>query len=172
MSFATLGALASQISGYTIFNGGNQRALTLVGYYTGSPSENVGKNLNPASVIPLSFTGNKNGGNGSNPHTWSAVGIQQKMPMSKYDRIEVIFSSSRSGTLLLGYSTSAEEKPKIGGGFPIVRTVQEKTFSSGDNTLTFDIPAEDGYMFLQAQISNTATSLTFEIQKWRMMKDE
>lgn len=169
MSFATLGALASQISGYTIFNGGNQRNLTFVGYYTGSPSENVGKNLNPASVIRLSFTGNNNGGDGSEAYTWSSVGIRQMIPMSNYSRMEVTFTSSRSGTLRFARSN---EQPTVGNGYPTTATVQTKNFVSGENTLTFDLPATDAYMILETQISSTATSLTFEISKWRMIKDE
>lgn len=172
MSFATLGALASQISGYTIFNGGNQRNLTFVGYYTGSPSENVGKNLNPASVIPLSFTGNNNGGDGSEAYTWSAVGIRQMLPMSNYSRMEVTFTSSRSGTLRFSRSGNSYDRPTIGTGFPTTATIQQKPFASGENTLTFDLPAMDAYMFLEVQISSTATSLTFEISKWRLIKDE
>lgn len=169
MSFATLGALASQISGYTVFNGGNQRRLTFVGYYTGDQPESVGKNLNPAAVIPLSYTNNRNGGNGSNPFTWSAVGIRQTMPMSNYSRMEITFNASRAGTLGLYRGSSA---PTVGQEYPNTAEIESKTFSSGENTLTFDLPSVDGFMILQTQISSTATSLTFEIKKWRLLKDE
>lgn len=169
MSFATLGALASQTSGYTVFNNGNQRGLTFIGYYTGDTPQNIGKNLSPVTVLPLSFTGNKNGGNGSEAFTWSSVGIRQQIPMSKYDKCEVTFTASRAGTLRLARASSA---PAIGSGYPTTSTLQEKPFSSGNNTLTFDLSSVDGYPVLEAQISNTATSLTFEITKWRLLKNE